>query len=48
MTKKFNNPKVSLSFKQNLNSWKKGVKKKIINEASNPIAKASRGGLILT
>lgn len=48
MAKTFNNPKQSLSYKQNLNSWKRGVKKKIINEASNKIAKASRGGLILT
>lgn len=48
MTKKFNNPKQSLSYKQNLKSWKRGVKKKIINEASNEIARASRGGLILT
>lgn len=46
--RKFNNNKKSLSFKENLKSWKRGTKRKIIAEPSNPMAKASRNGIILT
>lgn len=40
--------KKSLSYKENLKSWNRGTKKKIISEPSPPMGKSYRGGLILT
>lgn len=48
MQRRFNQAKKSLSFKENIKSWKRGVKRKLIAEPSNPMAKASRNGIILT
>ena len=46
--RQFNNAKRSLSFKENIKSWKRGQKRKIIAEPSNKMATASRNGIILT
>lgn len=40
--------KKSLSMEQNLKSWNKGTKYKLIAEPSNKMTKSSRNGLILT
>lgn len=40
--------KKSLSMKENLASWNRGTKKKLIAEPSNIMTKSSRNGLILT
>lgn len=45
---KFVAKKQSLSYKKNIKSWNRGTKQKIIATPSNPIAKSSRNGLILT
>ncbi len=40
--------KKSLSMQQNLKSWNKGTKQKLIAQPSNIMAKSTRNGLILT
>lgn len=48
MTKKYKATKKSLSMQENLKSWNKGTKHKLIAEPSNILTKSSRNGLILT
>lgn len=48
MNKKFNNNKKSLSMKENLKSWNRGTKKKLIAIPGNEMTKSMRNGLILT
>ena len=48
MSNQFKANKKSLSMKENLKSWNKGTKKKIIAEPSNMMTKSSRNGLIIT
>lgn len=48
MANKFKANKKSLSMKENLKSWNKGNKRKIIAEPTNILTKTSRNGLILT
>lgn len=45
---KFKASKKSLSMKENLKSWNRGTKKKMIAEPGNAISKSSRNGLIFT
>lgn len=40
--------KKSLSYEQNIKSWNRGTKRKIIAEPSAPMQKGYRNGLILT
>lgn len=48
MANKFKASKKSLGMKENLKSWNRGTKKKIIAEPSNMMTKSSRNGLIIT
>lgn len=48
MANKFKATKKSLTMKENLKSWNKGTKHKLIAEPSNILTKSSRNGLILT
>ncbi len=48
MKNKYKASKKSLSMIQNLKSWNRGTKKKLIAEPSNIMTKSSRNGLILT
>lgn len=48
MANKFKASKKSLSMKENLKSWNKGTKQKVIAQPSNILTKSSRNGLILT
>lgn len=54
MSKSYSKPnafhanKKSLSYKENVASWNKGTKRKLIAEPSSPMGKSMRGGLILT
>lgn len=48
MANKFKASKKSLAMKENLKSWNRGTKKKIIAEPSNMMTKSSRNGLIIT
>ena len=48
MANKFKASKTSLSMKENLKSWNRGTKQKVIATPSNKMAKSSRNGLILT
>ena len=48
MTNKFKAQKTSLGMKQNIKSWNKGTKQKIIASPTNIMTKSSRNGLILT
>lgn len=45
---KYKAVKKSLSFKENVKSWNKGTKHKLIAEPSNIMTKTTRNGLILT
>lgn len=45
---KFNKNKKSLKMKENITSWNRGTKQKIIATPSNILTKSSRNGLILT
>lgn len=44
----FNASRKSLNYKENIKSWNRGTKKKIIAEPSAPLTKGYRNGLILT
>lgn len=44
----FTAKKRSLSYRENIKSWNKGTKRKIIAEPSAPMTKGYRNGLILT
>lgn len=48
MANKFKASKKSLSMKENLKSWNKGTKHKLVAEPSNKMTKSSRNGLIFT
>lgn len=48
MNKKFKANKKSLGMKENLKSWNKGTKKKLIAIPGNEMTKSTRNGLILT
>lgn len=54
MSKSYSKPnsfvakKQSLSYKENIKSWNKGTKRKLIAEPSNVTSKTYRNGLILT
>lgn len=48
MANKYKAKKKSLTMEQNLRSWNKGTKQKLIAEPSNIMTKSSRNGLILT
>lgn len=48
MANKFKANKKSLSMKQNLKSWNRGTKQKIIATPNNLMTKSSRNGLIIT
>ena len=48
MSKKFKANKKSLNMQQNLKSWNRGTRQKLIAQPSNKIATASRNGIILT
>lgn len=48
MANKYKAKKKSLSMEQNLKSWNRGTKHKLIAEPSNILTKSSRNGLILT
>lgn len=48
MANKFKASKKSLSMKENLKSWNRGTKQKLISQPSNILTKSTRGGLILT
>lgn len=48
MANQYKAKKKSLSMQENLKSWNKGTKQKLIAQPSNILTKSSRNGLILT
>lgn len=45
---KFNQHKKSLKMKENIKSWNRGTKQKVIAMPNNILTKSTRNGLILT